>query len=84
MLVTVVSKFVFNILPKAKVIWRQGHCLGSHPPDWRSRGSNSRPQGTSRGVEIAKVYTSVLLRDKLIAIRYLSIERFTCPILKNR
>ena len=26
--------FVFNIPPTAKVIWRQGHGLKSHPTDW--------------------------------------------------
>ena len=35
--------FVFNIPPTAKVIWRQGHSLTSHPTDWWSRESNQRP-----------------------------------------
>ena len=26
--------FVFNVLPTAKVIWRRGHSLKSHPTDW--------------------------------------------------
>ena len=26
--------FVFNVPPTAKVIWRQGHGLKSHPTDW--------------------------------------------------
>ena len=30
----VVVVFVFNILPTAKVIWRPGHALKSHPTDW--------------------------------------------------
>ena len=34
---------VFNVPPTAKVIWRQGHSLKSHPTDWRSRESNLRP-----------------------------------------
>ena len=29
--------FVFNLPPTAKVIWRWGHGLKSHPTDWRSR-----------------------------------------------
>ena len=29
--------------PTAKVIWRRGHGLKSHPTDWLSRGSNLRP-----------------------------------------
>ena len=34
---------VFNFPPTAKVIWRRGHGLKSHPTDWRSRESNLRP-----------------------------------------
>ena len=34
---------VFNVPPTAKVIWRRGHGLKSHPTDWRSRESNLRP-----------------------------------------
>ena len=34
---------VFNVPPTAKVIWRWGHGLKSHPTDWRSRESNLRP-----------------------------------------
>ena len=30
----IVVVFVFNVPPTAKVIWRQGHCLKSHPTDW--------------------------------------------------
>ena len=30
----VVVVFVFNVPPKAKVIWRRGHGLKSHPTDW--------------------------------------------------
>ena len=30
----VVVVFVFNVPPTAKVIWRQGHGLKSHPTDW--------------------------------------------------
>ena len=26
--------FVFNVLQTAKVIWRRGHGLKSHPTDW--------------------------------------------------
>ena len=26
--------FVFNVPPRAKVIWRRGHGLKSHPTDW--------------------------------------------------
>ena len=26
--------FVFNVPPTAKVIWRRGHSLKSHPTDW--------------------------------------------------
>ena len=39
-----VCEFVFNVPPTAKVIWRQGHSLESHPTDWRSQLSNSGPQ----------------------------------------
>ena len=38
-----VIEFVFNVPPTAKVIWRQGHGLESHPTDWRTQGSNSGP-----------------------------------------
>ena len=41
--VVVVVVLVFNVPPTAKVIWRQGHGLKSHPTDWRSRESNLRP-----------------------------------------
>ena len=34
--------FVFNVPPTAKVIWRRGHGLKSHPTDWWSRESNLR------------------------------------------
>ena len=34
---------LFNIPPTAKVIWRRGHSLKSHPTDWWSRESNLRP-----------------------------------------
>ena len=34
---------VFNVPPTAKVIWRRGHSLKSHPTDWWSRESNLRP-----------------------------------------
>ena len=30
----VVVVFVFNVPPTAKVIWRWGHGLKSHPTDW--------------------------------------------------
>ena len=30
----VVVAFVFNIPPTAKVIWRRGNGLKSHPTDW--------------------------------------------------
>ena len=30
----VVVVFVFNVPPTAKVIWRRGHDLKSHPTDW--------------------------------------------------
>ena len=30
----VVVVFVFNAPPTAKVIWRRGHGLNSHPTDW--------------------------------------------------
>ena len=30
----VVVVFVFNVPPTAKVIWRRGHGLKSHPTDW--------------------------------------------------
>ena len=30
----VVVVFVFNVPPTAKVIWRWGHSLKSHPTDW--------------------------------------------------
>ena len=30
--------FVFNVPPTAKIIWRQGHCLKSHPTAWLTRG----------------------------------------------
>ena len=33
-IVAVVVVFVFNVPPTAKVIWRQGHGLKSHPTDW--------------------------------------------------
>ena len=39
----VVVVLVFNVPPTAKVIWRRGHGLKSHPTDWRSRESNLRP-----------------------------------------
>ena len=35
--------FVFNVPPTAKVIWRQGHGLKSHPTAWWSRESNLQP-----------------------------------------
>ena len=35
--------FVFNVPPTAKVIWRWGHGLKSHPTEWLSRESNLRP-----------------------------------------
>ena len=38
----VVVVFVFNVPPTAKVIWRWGHALKSHPTDWRIRESNLR------------------------------------------
>ena len=34
---------MFNVPPTAKVIWRRGHGLKSHPKDWRSWESNLRP-----------------------------------------
>ena len=34
---------VVVVPPTAKVIWRRGHGLKSHPTDWRSRESNLRP-----------------------------------------
>ena len=37
------SKFVFNVPPTAKVIWRQGLSLKSHLTNWRSWGSNLLP-----------------------------------------
>ena len=36
--VAVVVVFVFNIPPTAKVIWRRGHGLKSHPTDLSSPG----------------------------------------------
>ena len=33
----------FYVPPTAKVIWRRDLGLKSHPKDWRSPGSNSRP-----------------------------------------
>ena len=39
----VVAVFVFNVPPTAKVIWRRGHGLKSHPIDWWSQESNLRP-----------------------------------------
>ena len=39
----IVVVFVFNVPPTAKVIWRRGHGLKSHPTDWWSRESNLRP-----------------------------------------
>ena len=33
----------FYVPPTAKVIWRQDLSLKSHPKDWRSQVSNSRP-----------------------------------------
>ena len=39
----VVVVFVFNVPPIAKVIWRRGHSLKSHPTDWWSREMNLRP-----------------------------------------
>ena len=30
----IVVVFVFNVPPTAKVIWRRGHGLKSHPTDW--------------------------------------------------
>ena len=30
----IVVVFVFNVPPTAKVIWRRGHSLKSHPTDW--------------------------------------------------
>ena len=38
-----VVAFVFNVSSTAKVIWRRGHGLKSHPTDWWSRESNLRP-----------------------------------------
>ena len=35
--------FVFNLPPTAKIIWRPGHSLKSHPTDWWSRESNLWP-----------------------------------------
>ena len=32
--VVVVVVFVFNVPPTAKVIWRRGYGLKSHPTDW--------------------------------------------------
>ena len=32
--VVVLLCFVFNVPPTAKVIWRRGHSLKSHPADW--------------------------------------------------
>ena len=34
--------FIYNVPPTAKVIWRRGHGLKSHPTDWWSRESNLR------------------------------------------
>ena len=34
LLLLVVLVFVFNVPPTAKVIWRWGHGLKSHPTDW--------------------------------------------------
>ena len=39
----VVVVFEFNIQLTAKVIWRRGHGLKSHPTDWWSRESNLQP-----------------------------------------
>ena len=39
----VVVVFVFNVPPTAKVIWRRGHGLKSHPTGWWNRESNLRP-----------------------------------------
>ena len=41
--IEVVVVLRFHIPPTAKVIWRQDLGLKSHPKDWRSPGSNSRP-----------------------------------------
>ena len=38
----IVVVLVFNVPPTAKVIWRRGHGLKSHPTDRRSRESNLR------------------------------------------
>ena len=35
--------FVFNVPTTAKVIWKRGHSLKSHPTDLCSRGSKLRP-----------------------------------------
>ena len=35
--------YFFNVPPKVKVIWGQGHSLKSHPTDWKSLGSNLQP-----------------------------------------
>ena len=45
-----VCVFLFNIPPTAKVIWRWGHSLKSHPTDWRSWGSNMGSLGTRQMV----------------------------------
>ena len=34
LLLCFVVLFVFNVPPTAKVIWRRGHGLKSHPTDW--------------------------------------------------
>ena len=45
-----VSAFLFDIPPTAKVIWRWGNGLDSHPTGWRNFGSNSGPLGTRQKV----------------------------------
>ena len=41
--ISVVVVFVLNVPSTAKVIWRRGHGLKTHPTDWWSQESNLRP-----------------------------------------
>ena len=42
-IVVCLCEFMFKVTPAAKVIWRLGHSLKSHPTDWRSLGFNMCP-----------------------------------------
>ena len=73
-----VSEFVFNIPPTAKVI--QGQGLDSHPTDWRSRVSNSGILGT-RGVVEPLYYGLMAAPVQRSVLRGLWYLDYSCSVV---